>query len=205
MSTRLILVRHGQTDAAVEGRTQGRIDNPLNKTGLRQAEAVAARLIEYAPRWICSSPASRARVTAEPLARALDVPVALDSRLIEMDFGALDDLTSAQMREREPTFMARWSSEDPSDLRIPGGETLREVQARVVASAAAVVAARTAQTVVLYSHNFTLRMLICHALGLPIEAFRSFRIDLASYSVLELREDGGFLVALLNEVCHLPR
>jgi broad specificity phosphatase PhoE len=203
VTTRLILVRHGQTDAAVEGRTQGRIDNPLNALGRRQAEAVAARLIEYAPGAIYSSPAARARATAEPLARALDLRVALDPRLLEMDYGSLDDRTSAQMREREPAFMERWASADPADLRIPGGETLREVQVRVVAAAAAVVAAHPDQAVVLCSHNFALRMLVCHALGLPFEAFRSFRIDLASYSVLECREDGAFLVVLLNEVCHL--
>ena len=203
MSTRLILVRHGQTDAAVEGRTQGRIDNPLNETGRGQAEAVAARLLEYAPHAIYSSPAARALATAEPLARALDLRVAREPRLLEMDYGSLDDRTSAQMREREPEFMERWSSGDPADLRIPGGETLREVQARVVAAATEVVAAHPDQTVVLCSHNFALRMLVCHALGLPFEAFRRLRVDLASYSVLESREDGGFLVVLLNEVCHL--
>jgi probable phosphoglycerate mutase len=202
VSTRLILVRHGQTDAALEGRTQGRIDNPLNATGLRQAIAVRERLLEYAPDAIYSSPAARARTTAEPLAQALALPVALDPRLLEMDFGALDNRTSAEMREREPEFMDRWSASDPADLRMPGGETLREVAERVAACASEVVTAHPEQTVVLCSHNFALRMLICHALGLPVAAFRNFRVDLASFSVVATRE-GGYLVHLLNEVCHL--
>jgi broad specificity phosphatase PhoE len=204
VSTRLVLVRHGQTAAVVEGRTQGRIDNPLNDTGLRQAEALGTRLLEYAPRAIYSSPAARALATAQPLARALGLTIGLEPRLLEMDFGRLDDRTGAQMRELEPEFMERWSAEDPTDLRIPGGETLGEVQARVVAAACDLVAAHPDQTVVLCSHNFALRSLICHVLGLPLEAFRAFRVDLASFSVVESRDDGGFLLALLNEVCHLP-
>jgi broad specificity phosphatase PhoE len=71
-----------------------------------------------------------------------------------------------------------------------------------VACTTDVVAAHPEQTVVLCSHNFALRSLVCHALGLPLTAFRNFRLDLASYSVLETRDD-GFLVLLLNEVCHL--
>jgi broad specificity phosphatase PhoE len=202
VSTRLILVRHGQTDAAIEGRTQGRIDNPLNATGRRQALALRERLLEYAPAAIVSSPAARAVATAEPLAAALDLPIALEPRLLEMDFGSLDNRTSAEMRARAPEFMARWSAADPSDLRMPGGETLRELQARVVAATLEAVAAHPEQTILLCSHNFALRALVCYALRLPLEAFRNFRVDLASYSVVDASAE-GFLVELLNEVCQL--
>lgn len=202
MSTRLILVRHGQTDAALEGRTQGRIDNPLNATGRRQALALRERLLEYTPSAILSSPAVRTVATAEPLATALDLRIEVEARLLEMDYGSLDDRTSVEMRELEPAFLARWSAEDPSDLRMPGGETLREVQSRVVAATVEALARHPEQTIVLCSHNFALRSLICHALRLPLGAFRNFRIDLASYSVVESSE-AGLLVVQLNEVCQL--
>ena len=203
MSTRLVLVRHGQTEAAVAGRSQGRIDNPLNAQGRRQAEALCARLLEYAPAAIYSSPLVRAVASVEPLAAALGLRVQIEPRLSEMDYGGRDDLTGVEMREREPGFMAAWSGADPSDLRMPDGETLREVQARLVAAVEDLVAAHPDQTLVVCSHNFALRTLICHCLGLPLEAFRSLRVDLASYSVVEWSA-GGLLVTLLNEVCQLP-
>lgn len=202
MSTRLILVRHGQTDAALEGRSQGRVDNPLNETGRRQALALRARLLEYTPSAIVASPAARAVATAEPLAAALDLRIELEPRLLEMDYGSLDGLTGSEMRAQAPEFMERWSAADPSDLRMPGGETLRELQARVVAATSEAVAAHPEQTILLCAHNFALRGLICHALGLPLGAFRNFRVDLASYSVVEASAE-GFLVELLNEVCQL--
>ncbi len=202
MSTRLVLVRHGQTDAALEGRTQGRVDNPLNATGRRQALALRERLLAYAPSAILSSPAARAVATAKPLAAALDLAIETEPRLLEMDYGRLDDLTSSEMRALEPDFLERWSAADPTDLRMPGGETLREVQSRVVAATVEALAAHPEQTIVLCSHNFALRTLICHVLGLQIEAFRNFKLDLASYSVVESNE-AGLLLVQLNEVCQL--
>lgn len=202
MSTRLLLVRHGQTDATVTGRTQGRVDNPLNATGHRQAEALAARLVRERPAAVYSSPASRAMATATPLATLLGVEIATDPRLLEMDYGRLDDRTGAELREQEPEFMARWAEDDPADLRMPGGETMREVRARMLEAMTDLVGAHAGETVALFSHGFAIRSLVCGALGVPLASFRRIRVDLASFSVVEQGE-GGLLLVVLNEVCHL--
>jgi broad specificity phosphatase PhoE len=203
VSTRLLLVRHGQTHAVLEGRTQGRADNPLNDHGRRQALALRPRLFGYAPAAIIASPAIRAVATVQPVADDLGLTIELDPRLLEMDYGSLDGLNGVEMRAQQPEFMERWSGGDPSDLRLPGGgETLREVQARVVAATLEAVAGHPEQTVLLCAHNFALRALLCHVLGLPLGAFRNFQVDLASYSVVEASAD-GFLLTLLNEVCQL--
>ncbi len=202
MSTRLLLVRHGQTDSAVSGRTQGRVDNPLNATGHRQATALASRLAREHPVVLHASPASRAVATAAPLATMLGLEVHTDARLLEMDYGRLDDLTGAELRAREPAFMARWAEEDPADLRMPGGETMREVQERMLAAITELSQAHAGETVAVFSHGFAVRSLLCGVLGLPMAAFRQIRVDLASISVVEAGE-GGLLLAMLNEVCHL--
>ncbi|MCC6237029.1 MAG: histidine phosphatase family protein [Dehalococcoidia bacterium] len=202
MSTRLLLVRHGQTDAAVTGRTQGRVDNPLNATGHLQAQALAARLSGERPAALYSSPASRAVATAAPLANALGLEVHTDPRLLEMDYGRLDDRTGAELRAQEPEFMARWATDDPADLRMPGGETMGEVQARMLAVVADLAHAHAGETVAAFSHGFAIRSLLCGVLGVPLASFRRIRVDLASCSVVEQGE-GGLLLVMLNEVCHL--
>jgi broad specificity phosphatase PhoE len=202
VTTRLVLVRHGETDAAVTGRTQGRIDNPLNARGIEQSRALVPRLLRECPTRIYSSPAARAVATAAPLASALGLDVELDPRLLEMDYGALDDLTGAELRERHPEFMQAWAHSDPADLRMPGGETLREVQARLLAAVVDIEAGHPEGGVVLCSHGFAIRTLLCAVLGVPLGSFRLMRVDLASVSVVESR-DGGRVLLQLNEVCHL--
>ncbi len=203
MTTRLLLVRHGETDATVSGRTQGRVDNPLNERGHRQAHALAIRLAREGLSAAYSSPAARALATAAPTAAALGLEVQSDARLLEMDYGALDDLTGAELRERHPEFMGRWTDGDPSELRMPGGETLSEVRGRVVAAISDLERRHAGEVVAVFSHGFALRALLCDVLGLPLAAFRQIRLDLASVSVVDVAE-GQRVVAQLNERCHIP-
>ncbi|MFN8639730.1 MAG: histidine phosphatase family protein [Dehalococcoidia bacterium] len=203
MSTRLLLVRHGETDAAVTGRTQGRIDNPLNARGEAQARALVERLARERPTAIYSSPAARALATAAPLEVALGLEALRDTRLLEMDYGDFDNLTGAELRERHPDFMRSWAEEDPTTLRMPGGETLSEVQARMLAVVAEIERARVGEVVAVFSHGFALRTLICAVLGVPVGGFRRVRLDLASVSIIEV-SDAGRIVVQLNEACHIP-
>lgn len=204
MTTRLLLVRHGETDANAEGRTQGRRDVPLNALGRRQANALVEALQRYEPRAVYSSPASRARDTGAPLASALALEVRIDDRLAELDQGVLDGLTREELRRDHAVFLRRWREEDPADVRMPDGESMADAQARMVAALVDVAAAHPDATVVLFSHNLATRALLCHALGVPLIAFRRFRHDLASLAVVDVTADGRFTVVTLNERCHLP-
>lgn len=204
MTTRLLLVRHGETDSNAEGRAQGRRGVPLNERGRRQAAALAEMLRKHAPTAVYSSPAGRARETAGAVAGALDLEVTIDERLAELDHGELDGLTGAEMRERYPEFLRRWRGEDPAELRIPGGESMGDAQIRMVAAADSIAKAHPDGTVVIASHNLALHALICHALGTTLASFRRFRQDLAALTVLEVYDDGAFAVVTLNERCHLP-
>ena len=204
MTTRLLLVRHGETDSNAEGRTQGRRDVPLNERGRRQAAALAEMLREHAPTTVYSSPAGRARETAGAVAGALGLEVTIDERLAELDHSELDGLTGAEMRERYPEFLRRWRDEDPAELRIPGGESMGDAQIRMVAAAESIAKTHRDGTVVIASHNLALHALICHALGTPLASFRQFRQDLAALTILEVYDDGAFAVVTLNERCHLP-
>jgi probable phosphoglycerate mutase len=201
--TRLIFVRHGETDSNVEGRSQGRRDVPLNDLGRRQAEALGMRLAPLDLSAIVSSRSTRAHDTALAIGRIAGLEVQLDDRLGEVHQGDLDGMIGDEMRERHPEFMRRWRDDDPADLRIPGGETLREAQARMIEAVSDAIHATRGGAVVFVSHNLALRAFYCHALGVPLAAYRRLRHDVAALSVVDSNDDGTLHVVNLNEHCHL--
>ncbi len=204
MTLRLLLLRHGETDDNAGGRAQGRRDVPLNARGRAQAAAVGESLRGATLAAIVSSTASRALDVAEAIAAHHDLPVETDERLTELDQGEFDGMLIADMRERYADFLRQWRDGDPADLRMPGGETMREAQTRMVAACTELVRRYDGQEVVVVSHNLALRALLCHALGVPLEAFRRFNHDLAALAVVEARLDEPWSVVSLNERCRLP-
>ncbi|MDA0709003.1 MAG: histidine phosphatase family protein, partial [bacterium] len=122
--TKLLLIRHGETDWNATGRIQGHQCVPLNTRGLRQAQAVADRLKQESFGAILSSDLKRALQTAEAIAERTHHPVETDARLREWDLGVLAGLTRAQAETRYPEAWAIYTEsrvEDP----IPDGESLR--------------------------------------------------------------------------------
>jgi broad specificity phosphatase PhoE len=203
---KLILVRHGETATNRDGRGLGHADPPLTDLGLRQAAAtadqIAGRLNEPVAA-IYTSPFRRARETAALIAERLGHPAAeVIDGLREMDIGAMEGLTGAEMRANHPAFFAEWTSVRAGEVEMPGGESLAAVQARAWPAVEQLLAAHPEQTVVAVSHNFTLHTLICRVLAVPLAEFRQFRLDLASISTVEFRPQRT-IVSSLNEVCHL--
>ena len=96
--TRLVLVRHGETDSNASGRFQGQADIPLNDTGRAQAGAVAARMVEFAPARIVASDLSRAQATASAIAEAWGW---LMSRALTSTGGANGDFHARSRRAGE--------------------------------------------------------------------------------------------------------
>lgn len=204
MTTRLLLIRHGETDNNAEGRAQGRRDVPLNARGLAQAEALATAIDEPLAA-VVSSPTSRARATAAPLAARHALTAREDSRLVELDFGELDGLLPSEFAKRAPEFLARWRVDDPEHLRMPGGETMGEARARMLAAVHEIAAECDGGSVVVVSHQLAIKALLTHALGAPLSAFRGLQLDPGSLSVVEVRLDTPWTVLRLNERCTLAR
>lgn len=115
-------LRHGETDWNAEGRSQGQTDIPLNKVGLMQAERAARTLAGLPIASIVASPLSRARVTAEMVAAALNLPVSFDPELKEVNFG-----------EQEGQPMGDWYDDWIADAYTPkGAESFAVLRARTV-------------------------------------------------------------------------
>lgn len=204
MTATIYLVRHGETDDNAAGVPQGLRDVPLNARGRAQAEAVAQWFDGRSIAAVVSSPLSRTLDVARLIGAAHDLEVERDPRLVEFDQGDLDGMPIADVRERYPEFIEQWRTEDPTDLRMPGGETYGEVQRRMVAAIEEAAGRHADQSVVLVTHNLAIKSALVHAMGAPLTAFRRIRTDLAAISILQVNPGKWWRVSLMNEQCHLP-
>ncbi len=200
---RLLLVRHGETDWNRDWRSLGQTDIPLNQVGREQARRVAQALSSERLAAIYSSPLSRALETAQGIAQAHGLSVAMEQGLMEMDAGELDGLFFPEMREKPEyaELLRRWAT-DATEVRFPGGENLREVQERAWAVIERIVGNHSDGSVVVVSHNFTILTILCKAIDLSLSQFRRMRSSLAGVSALDFNERGATLV-LFNDTCHL--
>lgn len=172
----ILLARHGETDDNVPPlRFQGRRDTPLNDTGRRQAAALAERLAGEEIGSLWSSDLSRARETAEIVSGALGLgEPALDERLSEGRRGEWEGRLFADVEREEPAAYARWMAADPT-FRFPGGESLPELQERVLA-ALDDVRARGPLPALVVCHGGPIRAVLCHRRGTGLEAFHRWEV-----------------------------
>lgn len=199
---RLFLFRHGETDYNRDGLTLGREDTPLNDLGRQQAEAIAAAYAGESFAAIYASPLQRARDTAAPVARRLGLPVAIEPDLTEMDVGELGSLTGRELREKHGAFLDDWLGPDVADVRMPAGETLREVQARAWAVLERLASRHGEDRIAVFTHNFVVLAVLCRALSLDLSGFRRLRQDLAAVSLLTITAETSRLDRM-NDGCHL--
>lgn len=199
---RLILVRHGETAHNAGGMVQGRADVPLNDRGRRQARALAGALRTEPVCAVYASPLQRARDTATAIAETHGLTVVTEPDLAEMDIGEMEGLSGAEMRARYADFLRVWAGPEGPLLRMPGGESLTQVQERAWAVIERLRAAHEEDTIVVASHNFVIGAVMCRAVNVPLYSFRRMRHGVASRSVIDFRPD-RILVLKVNDTCHL--
>lgn len=167
----LLIVRHGQTAWNIQRKVLGRTDIPLDETGLAQAKALSAALGAVDAVW--SSPLVRARETASPITTRYGLPLHLDDDLVEMHQGELDGLDETQLRERFGAVLAGWNAA-PEGLRLPGGETMEEVQSRGLAALVRIAGASApGSRVVVVTHQLVLAAVICALRNERLVSWRS--------------------------------
>ena len=159
-STRLLLLRHGQTDWNAQQRFQGQADVPLNAAGRHQAEAVRGVFADVHLDAVYSSPLSRALDTAR-LARP-GAEIHTDPRLMEIDVGSWSGLTWDEVKASMPDYEAKYAN-GVDFRRSPEGETLADVVARGLPALRTIAAAHEGGTVLVVSHGLLLNRVI-HAM-----------------------------------------
>ena len=199
---RVILVRHGETEWNRLHQIQGsNSDTSLNKTGRQQVRSLALRFKKEAIQAIYSSPLERARDTAQAIARHHRLEVHLEPDLREFDLGELEGTRIEDLDKsyRELLLITREGETLP---RVPGGESLSEVQHRAWNAVQRIVSRHSEGAIVIVSHYFALLTILCRGLNLPLLEMGRLRLDAASISILAF--DGQFpRLLLLNDTCHI--
>jgi broad specificity phosphatase PhoE len=178
---RIYIVRHGETDWNAEGRLLSRTDRPLNTQGEAQARDLAAALADIAWERAFASPLVRARRTAEVAlaARSDAPPLALDERLVEMDFGPYEGMSEAEL-EADPVAVTRRRD----GAQLPGVETEAAVEARARAFYADI--ADLPATTLVVGHGRMLRILIATCvLRVPAAVSGSLRMRNCRPAIVE--------------------
>ena len=201
---RWFLVRHGQTEWNRIGRAQGQADPPLNQEGLKQAEAVGARLAGVGFEAAYSSDLRRAADTAAPVMRGRDTPIVHRRDLREKNFGEWEGMTYEELRRRFPRMLEELFDERP-DFCPPGGESDRTLLNRAAGAVARIRARHDGAggNILVVSHGGTLRAMMVSMLGLPVGAMWRLRLSNAGLSVVTVYEQGGVTLDLLNDTSHL--
>jgi probable phosphoglycerate mutase len=190
----LILVRHGESTANAAGQLVGRQDAPLTERGLAQAHTLGP-VLGHVTR-VISSPLARARATADALGTGL--PVEIDERWIEIDYGEFD---GEELGSVPAEVWVRWRSD--AEFCPPGGESLAAAGLRVRSACEDLFAsdgqgARGPGSVVVVSHVSPIKLATCWALGLGDQG--TWRLYLATASLTRIGwGPGGPVVHRFNE------
>ena len=189
---RIWLVRHGATEANIEGRLCGSSDDPLSAVGEAQARWAADQLQAETISIVYSSDLIRAKKTADIIAqRHAPAP----KRLIEpgwreISFGDLENMNFREIARRYPEQMAYFS--DPVNHTPPNGESFTHLLARVQQAFKELVAIahedeQDRGDIVIVSHGGTLRALLCYLFAIPYANQWQLRVDNASLSVVDFQ------------------
>ena len=202
--TRLLLLRHGQTELSVQRRYSGRGNPELTEVGRRQAADAARYLAQKGGiSAVISSPLQRAHATATAAADALGLSVAVDENLTETDFGEWEGLTFPEAAKSHPDVHGRWLRD--TSLAAPGGESFDEVGQRVQRARDLIVAEHPGATVLVVSHVTPIKTLLRLALDAGPTILHRVHLDLASLSIAEFYPDNGASVRLVNDTSYLRR
>jgi probable phosphoglycerate mutase len=190
-ATRLVLARHAvteQTGPLLSGRAPG---IHLSDKGREQATALGARLAALPVAAVYASPIERTTQTAEAIAAHHRLPVRPLPGVIEADYG---EWTGGKIAELAKTDLWRTVQRAPSRARFPSGESLTEMQVRMVSALEAVVADHPGELVVVVSHADPIKAAIAHYTGLHLDLFQRIMVSPASVTVFELTAHGAAMV-----------
>jgi len=199
--SKLLLVRHGDTESGSALRYWGQSDVKLSAVGLRQAERLRDRLATEKIDAIYTSNLQRASVTAKVIASNHQSNVITCDELNEVNFGKVEGLTFDEVSRLYPEVAQTWVSRSLS-LEFPDGENFNKFNNRVSKFLSRLEKHAPEETILIVAHAGPLRLLVCHLLSLELRHWRQFRLDLASLSIVETYPQGAIL-NLLNDVSHL--
>jgi broad specificity phosphatase PhoE len=202
MTTRIFLVRHGETTLSAEDRFAGSTDVPLGPNGRFQAERLAERLADDPIAAAYCSPMQRTVETAAIVSRPHGIALIHHAGLREIDHGRWEGLRRSEVETRFPEEYAAWE-EDPYTFAPTGGESGVQVVARALPAIREIVVAHPGHNVLVVSHKATIRLIVASLLGFDERGYRD-RLDQspASLNVLDFKSVTRARLMLFNDISH---
>ena len=199
--SRLLLVRHGNTELNSARIFVGHTDAELSAVGYSQVERLRDRLSAEKIDVIYSSDLKRALVTAETIASRHQLEVVTCPELREINYGNLDGLTFEEISRLYPE-VAQLCTDWSLQLQFPDGESVDELKQRVSRFLDRLKQHTPEQTVLIVAHGGPLRLMVCSLLGIDLWHWRQIQLDLASLSIVDTYPEVA-VISLLNDASHL--
>ncbi|SFQ43359.1 MULTISPECIES: histidine phosphatase family protein [Actinomadura] len=188
--TRLVLVRHGETEWHAENRYAGTSDVALTPRGMEQAGQLAAWAADARPDAVWCSDLTRARRTAALSAEAIGGRLHVDERLRELDFGQGEGLTRAEMERKFPAALRAFLA-DPVAGHLPGGEDPAAAARRFTGCLDDIARRTPGGRVLVVAHSTAIRLALCRLLGVPLKDYRRRFPSLGNCALTEIRLRDG--------------
>ena len=199
--TRIVAVRHGETDWNAGTRMQGQLDTALSARGRWQARRAAEALAHEDFDAVFASDLARAVDTAAAIVAGRPLGIVTDPGLRERSFGVFQGSTYAEIDARWPAEAARWRGHDP-DFGPEGGETFRDFNHRAVAAVTAIARSQPGRSILIVSHGGVLDCLYRAAARIGLEAPRTWQLGNAAINRL-LWTAQGFALVGWSDTAHL--
>ena len=204
MTTRIIAVRHGETEWNSIARQQGHLNSNLTKRGKLQAAAMADGLKRYPIKMIYASDLGRAMETAEIIGSALGKTVHPCEGLRERNLGLMQGITKDEFRLQYPEAWERFLENDP-DWLLPEGESIRQRHERSISSIEDIAASCTGKTILIVAHGGTLLSMFHKACALPLNRRRNFSLFNGSINIFSISPSNEWFLEIWGDIYHLER
>lgn len=200
-STKVILIRHGETEWNLSGRWQGHADSPLSPRGVSQAVALGEKMSKESLDHFYTSDLERAQHTSRLVGEPSGWVANPVKYLRERDLGVLEGLTTDEMLQKHPSEYQSFRNDGP-DYQVPGGESFRQFCDRCSQALEEVSARHPGERIGLVTHGGFLGAIFRYVLNIPLDAERNYVLLNCSINRLEKTDKGWNLVSW-GDIAHL--
>ena len=181
-------IRHGQINSNRNKVYSGRSDEPLNARGVEQAQQAVELVRSSGIDRVISSPLVRTGQTANIIASALGLKLRFDPAFNEMKFGAWEGMSESSIQQHYPLEWKLWNN-SPDQLKMPGRETLQQLQKRVVERMHAISQENKAANILVVSHVAVIRVALLFAQQRPLSEYKSVTVGNCQLFPISLVDD----------------
>jgi len=196
--TKMVIVRHGQTDWNIEGKWQGHSDIPLNSTGIQQADEAAERLKSEIIDQIYSSDLSRALETAKTINQHHQKPIFTDTRLREQNLGRWEGIFHKDIHKIYPEEWEAFRN-DPGGTQIIGGESVGQLSDRIREVFTEIAEKHPDERILIVAHGLAIAVFLCHVQGKPLEEAYKLIVENAKPVFIEWNGETDMILSSLPE------